>query len=88
MGQGACTALPGSDAGQCCRCAMPAGQLCAAVHARVTAKLRSEPLEDLRVDFEDGYPGTPEQEDAHALTAADVSSPITCKRAPSHCSCN
>lgn len=47
-------------------------ELCAAVHARVAAKLRSEPLEDLRVDFEDGYPGTPEQEDAHALTAADV----------------
>lgn len=38
---------------------------------RVRAKLRAQPIEDLRVDFEDGY-GAPEDstEDAHALRAA------------------
>src|SRR5579875_4056490 len=38
---------------------------------RVRDKLRREPIEDLRVDFEDGY-GSPDDstEDAHALRAA------------------
>lgn len=38
---------------------------------RVRAKLRAQPIEDLRVDFEDGY-GAPDDstEDAHALRAA------------------
>ncbi|AZP15996.1 DUF6986 family protein [Streptomyces aquilus] len=34
------------------------------VHARVRAKLEREPIEDLRVDFEDGYKGTDEDQDA------------------------
>ncbi|MFF8831449.1 DUF6986 family protein [Streptomyces sp. NPDC015131] len=38
------------------------------VHARVRAKLANEPIEDLRVDFEDGYGGT--DEDTHAARAA------------------
>jgi citrate lyase beta subunit len=34
------------------------------VHARVRAKLEREPVEDLRVDFEDGYGGRDEDTDA------------------------
>jgi citrate lyase beta subunit len=38
---------------------------------RVTAKLREEPVEDLRIDFEDGYVGHDEAaEDDHARTTA------------------
>ncbi|WP_329129414.1 HpcH/HpaI aldolase/citrate lyase family protein [Streptomyces sp. NBC_01476] len=49
--------LPGSLAGQ--------------VHDRVRAKLRREPVEDLRIDFEDGYGPRPDsEEDAAALAAA------------------
>jgi citrate lyase beta subunit len=41
------------------------------VHDRVRAKLRREPVEDLRVDFEDGYGVRPDaEEDAHAARAA------------------
>lgn len=43
----------------------------AAVRERVVAKLAREPVEDLRVDFEDGYLGRDDaQEDADALAAA------------------
>lgn len=46
-------------------------ELAEAVHARVRAKLEREPIEDLRVDFEDGYgPRTPTQEDQDAARAA------------------
>lgn len=42
------------------------------VHPRVVAKLEREPVEDLRVDFEDGYGWRrDEEEDAHALAAAN-----------------
>lgn len=44
--------------------------LAAAVHARVAAKLAGEPVEDLRVDFEDGYGSPPGAEDGHAFAAA------------------
>ncbi|WP_059006909.1 DUF6986 family protein [Streptomyces specialis] len=41
------------------------------VHARVLAKLEREPVEDLRVDFEDGYgPRPDDEEDAAAVRAA------------------
>ncbi|MFF0451644.1 DUF6986 family protein [Streptomyces sp. NPDC004609] len=41
------------------------------VHTRVRAKLEREPVEDLRIDFEDGYGGrTDADEDAHAARAA------------------
>ncbi|MCP2257348.1 Citrate lyase beta subunit [Streptoalloteichus tenebrarius] len=42
------------------------------VHPRVRAKLAREPVEDLRIDFEDGY-GAPgdDQEDADAVRAAE-----------------
>lgn len=42
-----------------------------AVHARVLDKLRREPVEDLRIDFEDGYGARPDgEEDEHAAAAA------------------
>ncbi|GAA2065811.1 aldolase/citrate lyase family protein [Streptomyces albiaxialis] len=41
------------------------------VYARVRAKLESEPVEDLRIDFEDGYGVRADaEEDAHAARAA------------------
>ncbi|MEK7383654.1 MAG: phosphoenolpyruvate kinase [Elusimicrobiota bacterium] len=41
------------------------------VYDRVVAKLKSEPVEDYRIDFEDGYGDRPEaEEDAHAVAAA------------------
>lgn len=41
------------------------------VHARVLEKLRREPVEDLRIDFEDGYGVRPDaEEDDHAALAA------------------
>jgi citrate lyase beta subunit len=39
-------------------------ELAEPVHARVRAKLEREPIEDLRVDFEDGYQGRDEDQDA------------------------
>ncbi|MFJ5886505.1 DUF6986 family protein [Kitasatospora cineracea] len=45
--------------------------LLANVHARVRAKLEREPVEDLRIDFEDGYGPRPDaEEDAEAVRAA------------------
>lgn len=47
--------------------------LAAEVHDRVRRKLAHEPVEDLRVDFEDGYGTRPDdEEDDHARTAATV----------------
>jgi citrate lyase beta subunit len=41
------------------------------VHALVAAKLAREPVEDFRIDFEDGYGHRPdEEEDGHARSAA------------------
>src|SRR5436190_3182661 len=44
------------------------------IHPRIVEKLAREPVEDLRIDFEDGFGNRPdEEEDAHALrTAAEV----------------
>ena len=45
--------------------------LAAVVHARVTEKLKREPVEDYRLDFEDGYGHRPDaEEDGHAASAA------------------
>jgi citrate lyase beta subunit len=41
-----------------------ADELAEPVYSRVRAKLEREPVEDLRVDFEDGYKGTEEDQDA------------------------
>ncbi|GLW08455.1 aldolase [Microtetraspora sp. NBRC 13810] len=47
------------------------GDLARAVHDRVAAKLAAEPVEDLRIDFEDGYGVCdPAREDADAAAAA------------------
>lgn len=47
--------------------------LAAEVYDRVTAKLEAEPIEDLRIDFEDGYGNRPDaDEDAAVLAAARV----------------
>src|SRR3954451_21946776 len=41
------------------------------VYARVVEKLRREPVEDFRIDFEDGYGNRPDdEEDGHAAAAA------------------
>ncbi len=46
-------------------------QLAPAVTARVREKLEREPVEDFRVDFEDGYGNRPDaEEDGHAVSAA------------------
>ncbi len=43
-----------------------------AVHARVRSKLEREPVEDFRIDFEDGYGHRPdEEEDGHVAAAAE-----------------
>ncbi|MDJ0342918.1 aldolase/citrate lyase family protein [Streptomyces sp. H10-C2] len=43
------------------------------VHDRVRAKLEREPVEDLRIDFEDGYGPRPDaEEDAAAVAAARI----------------
>ena len=40
-------------------------------HERVREKLRREPVEDFRIDFEDGYGNRPDaEEDGHAVAAA------------------
>jgi len=42
-----------------------------AIYNRVSEKLRREPVEDFRIDFEDGYGNRPdEEEDGHAESAA------------------
>ncbi len=41
------------------------------IYARVVEKLRREPVEDFRIDFEDGYGNRPDdEEDGHAAAAA------------------
>ncbi|HEY8984414.1 MAG TPA: aldolase/citrate lyase family protein [Streptomyces sp.] len=48
-----------------------AADLAEDVHTRVRAKLEREPVEDLRIDFEDGYGPRPDaEEDRHAARAA------------------
>ncbi len=49
---------------------LPVG-LAERVHPRLAARLASEPVEDLRIDFEDGYGHRPDaEEDAHAVAVA------------------
>ncbi|MFD9126683.1 DUF6986 family protein [Kitasatospora sp. NPDC059571] len=49
---------------------LPADDLIADVHARVRAKLEREPIEDLRIDFEDGYGPRPDAEEDEAAVLA------------------
>lgn len=47
------------------------GDLAEKVHRAVVDKLRTEPVEDFRIDFEDGYGSRPDdEEDGHARSAA------------------
>ena len=47
------------------------GELAARIHDRVAKKLAREPVEDFRIDFEDGYGNRPDaEEDGHAESAA------------------
>src|SRR5207248_6377119 len=40
------------------------------IYARVTDKLHREPVEDFRIDFEDGYGNRPDEEEDHHADAA------------------
>jgi citrate lyase beta subunit len=49
----------------------PAAWLAHTILSRVQEKLRAEPVEDFRIDFEDGYGNRPDaEEDGHAQSAA------------------
>jgi citrate lyase beta subunit len=51
----------------------PDAWLAHAVYGRVLAKLEREPVEDFRIDFEDGYGNRPDaEEDGHAAHAAQA----------------
>lgn len=59
------------DAGSLARALGLPGELAGPVYERVRAKLEREPVEDLRIDFEDGYgPRSDEEEDLAAARAA------------------
>ncbi|MDQ4120282.1 MAG: phosphoenolpyruvate kinase [Acidobacteriota bacterium] len=46
-------------------------KLSGTIYERVSEKLRTEPVEDFRIDFEDGYGARPDaEEDGHAVSAA------------------
>jgi len=60
-----------ADAGELARVFEMPEELASAVHARIAEKLRREPVEDYRVDFEDGYGlRSDAEEDGHAVAAA------------------
>jgi len=64
----ATNARDGADLAECLGMAPAVAE---AVYARVSAKLEREPVEDYRIDFEDGYGyRTDEEEDGHAVAAA------------------
>ncbi|MEU4831893.1 aldolase [Streptosporangium sp. NPDC023615] len=62
--------VPGTGPGTAVTVPDAAADVVGAVHARVAAKLEREPVEDLRIDFEDGYGVRPGEEDGHASAAA------------------
>jgi citrate lyase beta subunit len=63
------TGLPGAE--QSTRHDRPAEPLASTIYDRVQEKLRREPVEDFRIDFEDGYGNRPDaEEDGHAEAAA------------------
>src|SRR5215210_6206327 len=50
---------------------LPGDELAHTIYSRVVDKLRREPVEDFRIDFEDGYGNRPDaEEDSHAAAAA------------------
>jgi len=62
-------------------------ELAHAVHERVRAKLRREPVEDFRIDFEDGYGNrSDDEEDGHAaLAGAEVAKGLAEGTLPPFC---
>ncbi len=51
---------------------LPGGDFSRRVYERVVEKLQREPVEDFRIDFEDGYGPRPDaEEDGHAVSAAE-----------------
>jgi hypothetical protein len=64
-------------------------ELAAAVRARVAEKLRREPVEDYRIDFEDGYGLRPDaEEDGHAVAAAlEMAAGLASGSLPPFCGC-
>ncbi|MGN6754482.1 MAG: DUF6986 family protein [Intrasporangium sp.] len=61
----------GPDAGTFARAAGLPEDIVGQVYPRVRAKLEREPIEDVRIDFEDGFGSRPDdEEDAEALRAA------------------
>lgn len=65
----------------------PASWLALTVHDRVRAKLEREPVEDFRLDFEDGYGNRPdEEEDETAISAAkEVAAGLADQTLPPFC---
>ncbi len=57
------------------------------VHQKTLAKLRTEPIEDFRIDFEDGYGfRSEEEEDGHAVAAAtELANAFKKRRTTSFC---
>ena len=73
LGQLALRALEAyaADAGTFAEAIGMRGELASKVYDRVHEKLRREPVEDFRIDFEDGYGSRPDdEEDGHAVAAA------------------
>jgi citrate lyase beta subunit len=66
--------LPGADGagvGDSIQGEGKSARLAETIYTRVLEKLRREPVEDFRIDFEDGYGNRPdEEEDGHAVAAA------------------
>jgi citrate lyase beta subunit len=59
-----------ADAGAFAEAVGIRGELASKVYDRVREKLRREPVEDFRIDFEDGYGNRPDdEEDGHAIAA-------------------
>jgi citrate lyase beta subunit len=60
------------------------GELAGRIYERVIAKLAREPVEDFRIDFEDGYGNRPDdEEDGHAeSTAAEVAKGLAAATLP------
>ncbi len=61
-----------------------AERLGAKVYSRVVEKLRGEPVEDFRIDFEDGYGNRPDDEEDHhaALAAQEVAAGLSAGTLP------
>src|SRR5256886_8263559 len=55
----------------------PAAWLAHTIHSRVQEKLKREPVEDFRIDFEDGYGNRPDpEEDGHAERSEEHTSEL------------